>query len=119
VQAPAFRAAGLAVTALAGSQLAKTAQIAAELGVAWHTADWRALLARPDVTLVSIVTLPSLHRELAIAAPEAGKHVLREKPTALNAGEAEAMLAASPARPELLALIDHELRFLLAMHHAR
>lgn len=119
VQVPAFRAAGLAVTALAGSQPTKTAQIAAKLGVAWHTTDWRALLDRPDVALVSIVTPPNLHREMAIAALEAGKHVLCEKPTALNAGEAEAMLTAAQARPELLALIDHELRFLPAVRHAR
>jgi predicted dehydrogenase len=119
VQAPAFRAAGLEVTALAGSQPAKTAQIAGDLGVAWHTADWRALLERPDLALVSIVTPPSLHREMAIAALEAGKHVVCEKPTALNAGEAEAMLAAAQAHPELLALIDHELRFLPAVRHAR
>lgn len=119
VQVPAFRAAGLEVTALAGSRPDKTAQIAGELGVAWHTANWRELLARPDVALVSIVTPPSLHREMAVAALEAGKHVLCEKPTALNAGEAEAMQAAAQAHPGLLALIDHELRFLPAVRHAR
>jgi predicted dehydrogenase len=119
VQAPAFRSVGLEVVALAGSQAAKTARIAGELGVPWHTDDWRALLARPEVAAVSIVTPPGLHREMALAALEAGKHVLCEKPTAMDAAEAEAMLAAASARPAQLALIDHELRFLPALRLAR
>jgi predicted dehydrogenase len=119
VQVPAFRSAGLAVQALAGSDPAKTTRTAEELGVAFATSDWRALLARPDVALVSIVTPPHLHREMALAALAAGKHVLCEKPTALSAAEAEEMLAAAQARPAQLALIDHELRFLPALRLAR
>jgi predicted dehydrogenase len=119
IQVPAFRAVGLEVVALAGSQPAKTAEIAADLGVSWHTADWRELLAHPEVAWVSIVTPPNLHQEMALAALAAGKHVLCEKPTALNATEAAAMQAAAAAQPELFALIDHELRFLPAIRHAR
>ena len=119
VQVPAFRSVGLEVTALAGSQAAKTAHIAGDLGVAWHTNDWRALLERPDVAVVSIVTPPGLHRTMVAAALEAGKHVLCEKPTALDTAEAEAMLAAAAAHPAQFALIDHELRFLPALRHAR
>jgi predicted dehydrogenase len=118
-QTPAFRAAGLEVVALAGSQAAKTARIAADLSVPWSTGNWRELLERSDVSLVSITTPPLLHREMAIAALEAGKHVLCEKPTALNSAEAEAMLAAAQAHPEQLALIDHELRFLPIFRTAR
>lgn len=119
VQVPAFRAAGLEVVALAGSQATKTQQIAADLGVAWATGAWRALLERPDVALVSIVTPPNLHREMAVAALEAGKHALCEKPTAMDATEAQAMLAAARARPAQMALIDHELRFLPVFREAR
>jgi predicted dehydrogenase len=119
VQVPAFRSAGLAVTALAGRDPDKTARIAGELGVPFATGDWRALLARDDVALVSIVTPPDVHREMAEAALAAGKHVLCEKPTALDAGEAAAMLAAAQAHPDQLALIDHELRFLPGLLHAR
>lgn len=118
VQVPAFRSVGLEVTALAGSQAEKTRRIASELGVAWHTTSWQDLLARPDVDLVSIVTPPGLHKAIAVAALEAGKHVLCEKPTALNVAEAEAMLAAAAAHPSQLALIDHELRFLPALRLA-
>jgi predicted dehydrogenase len=119
VQVPAFRAAGLNIVALAGSQPAKTQHKADELGIAFATADWRAMLARDDVAVVSIVTPPSLHRDMAIAALEAGKHVLCEKPTALHADEARQMLAAAEQRPDQLALIDHELRFLPAFQAAR
>lgn len=119
VQVPAFRAAGLTVTALAGSNPDKTARVAHELGVPFATANWREILERQDVQLVSIVTPPYLHREMAEAALAAGKHVLCEKPTALNAAEAESMLAAAQRYRDRLALIDHELRFLPAVQAAR
>ncbi|MBO9313037.1 MAG: Gfo/Idh/MocA family oxidoreductase [Chloroflexus sp.] len=119
VQVPAFRAAGLTITALAGSQLEKTRRIAQELSVPFATANWHELLQRDDVRLVSIVTPPYLHREMAEAALVAEKHVLCEKPTALHAAEAESMLNAAQQHREQLALIDHELRFLPAIQAAR
>ena len=119
VQVPAFQGVGLEVTALAGYQAAKTARIAGELGVAWHTDDWRALVERPDVAVVSIVTPPGLHRTMALAALEAGKHVLCEKPMALDASESTVMVAAAAAYPAQFALIDHEMRFLPALRRAR
>lgn len=111
-QVPAFREAGLDVVAIAGHQPAKTRKLADELGLTAFN-DWRALVVS-DVDLVSIVTPPAEHRDMAIAALEAGKHVLSEKPTALNAAEARAMLDAARRHPDQLALIDHELRFLPA-----
>lgn len=46
--------------------------------------DWTELIADPDVEIVSIVTPPHLHVEMAIAAMKAGKHVLLEKPVAIS-----------------------------------
>jgi predicted dehydrogenase len=117
VQVPAFQAAGLEIVGIAAQNEAKTRQEAERLGVPAF-ASWRALLAS-DVDLISIVTPPATHRELAVAALEAGKHVLCEKPTALNAAEARAMLAAAQSRPGQIALIDHELRFLPVWQAAR
>ena len=57
--------------------------------------DWRALVARPDVDLVDICTPGDTHAEIAIAALEAGKHVLCEKPLANTVDEARAMAAAA------------------------
>jgi predicted dehydrogenase len=56
---------------------------------------------------------------MAEAALSEGKHVLSEKPTAMNAGEAERMLAVAREHPGQLALIDHELRFLPAWIEAK
>ncbi|MGA8806998.1 MAG: Gfo/Idh/MocA family oxidoreductase, partial [Thermoanaerobaculia bacterium] len=52
-------------------------------------------------------------------ALDAGKHVLCEKPTALNAYEAEQLVAAGRKHPDRIALIDHELRFLPSFRTAR
>jgi predicted dehydrogenase len=57
--------------------------------------DWRALVARPDVELVDICTPGDTHAEIAIAALEAGKHVLCEKPLANTVAEARAMAEAA------------------------
>lgn len=119
VQVPAFRAAGLDVVALAGSQAKKTQRIAAELDIPFATGDWRLLLERDDVALVSIVTPPSLHCEMSLAVLEAGRHVLCEKPTAFDAAEAKNMADFAATKPKQIALIDHELRFLPAIQHAR
>ncbi len=118
VQVPAFRAAGLEVVGLAARSPEKTAAEAARLGVAAFDS-WQALVAQPDVDLISIVTPPATHQPITLAALDAGKHVLCEKPTALNAAEAAAMLAAAQAHPTQIALIDHELRFLPAWQLAR
>jgi predicted dehydrogenase len=118
-QAPAFKAAGLEVVALAARDQVKTERLAHELGIGFATNDWRALLARDDVQLVSIVTPPNTHKELAIAALEAGKHVLCEKPMALDASETQAMVDAARVHGTRYTLIDHELRFLPAIQLAR
>ncbi len=119
VQVPAFRAAGLNVVALAGSQARKTQRLAAELDIPYATGDWRTLLERSDVHLISIATPPTLHAAIACDALAAGKHVLCEKPTAINADEADIMRATAQQYPAQFALIDHELRFLPAIQKAR
>lgn len=60
--------------------------------------DWRALIARDDVDLVDICTPGDSHAEIAVAALEAGKHVLCEKPLANTVAEAEAMARQPNAR---------------------
>ena len=117
VQVPAFLEAGLEVAAIAGFHHDRTKQLADSLGVEAFD-DWRALV-RSNVEVVSIVTPPSEHLAMARAALDAGKHVICEKPTALNANEAEQLLEASRQHPQQIAIIDHELRFLPAWRAAR
>lgn len=56
--------------------------------------DWRALIARDDIDAIDICTPNNSHAEIAIAAAEAGKMILCEKPLALNPEEGEKMVAA-------------------------
>ena len=59
--------------------------------------DWRALLERDDIDAVDICVPNNLHREIALAAAEAGKMILCEKPLAMNAAEGEEMCQAVEA----------------------
>jgi predicted dehydrogenase len=117
VQVPVFREAGLEVVAIAGHDAERTRRVAGELGID-PVDDWRALIDS-KVDLVTIVTPPAEHLEMATAGLDAGKHVLCEKPTALNVAEAEQLVAAAHKHPDRLALMDHELRFLPSFRAAR
>jgi predicted dehydrogenase len=111
VQVPMFRQGGLVAQAICSANPANARRAAQQLEIPEVYPTWQELVHAKTVDLVSIVTPPHLHREIAVEALRAGKHVLCEKPTALNVAEAEAMLAAAQAAPNLLAIIDHELRF--------
>jgi len=84
-----------AMTALCGRDAAALRSAADRLGWASTETDWRALISRDDVHLVDVCTPGELHAEVAIAALEAGKHVLCEKPLANTLAEAEDMAAAA------------------------
>ena len=70
-------------------------QKAVEFGFDRATTNWRDLLADPTIQLISITSPNGKHREMAVAALEAGKHVWCEKPMALTLADAEAMTAAA------------------------
>jgi predicted dehydrogenase len=111
-QIPGFRdCMGAKVVAIASGHRDRAESVAHEFGIDKVARDWRELVTLRDVDLVSIVTPPATHMEIALAALEHGKAVLCEKPMALNAVEAQRMTETAAARG-VLALIDHELRFL-------
>lgn len=111
VQIPAFLACdGVHIASIASGSLENARATAEECGATHFTDDWRETIARDDVDLVCITTPPNLHREMTLLGIEHGKHILCEKPMAMNLAEAEEMAAAAEGKP-LLALIDHELRF--------
>lgn len=75
-----------------------------EFGFEKATADWRALVADPEVEVVSVTTPNAFHAEMAIAALDAGKHVWCEKPMAVAFADAERMAAAAKASGKVTAL---------------
>jgi predicted dehydrogenase len=70
---------------------------AAEFGFARAGADWQALVANPEVDVVSVTTPNQFHAEMAIAALEGGKHVWCEKPMATSIADAVRMRDAARA----------------------
>jgi predicted dehydrogenase len=78
-----------------GRNAEAVAAAAKKWGWAESATDWREVIARDDIDVVDIVTPGDSHAEIAIAALEAGKHVLCEKPLANTVAEAEAMAAAA------------------------
>jgi predicted dehydrogenase len=83
------------LTVLAGRNQAAVDTAAERLGWASTESDWRRVIERDDVALVDVCTPGDTHAEIAIAALEAGKHVLCEKPLANTVAEAEAMAEAA------------------------
>jgi len=110
VHVPALRAAGFDVLALVGRDEERTTRRAARLDIPVGTTDLSAALALHGVDGVTIATPPGTHAEIAIAAALAGKHVLCEKPFALDAVEAAAMLVAAEGAG-VTHLVGHEFRW--------
>ncbi|MEA5360523.1 Gfo/Idh/MocA family oxidoreductase [Amycolatopsis sp., V23-08] len=106
---------------LAGRDETRAHDAAAKFGWEAVETDWRKLIARDDVDLVDICTPGDSHAEIAIAALEAGKHVLCEKPLANSVAEAEAMAeAARRARDRgVRAMVAFNYRRVPALAHAR
>ncbi len=111
-QAPAFSVCeGAELVAVCSGKLSNAQNVAAELNIEHACQDYRELLALEDVSLVVVSTPPNLHHEITMAALKAGKHVICEKPMAMNADQAREMTELASTRPGQLAIIDHELRF--------
>ena len=85
---------------LCGRDAAKATAAAEKLGWRSVETDWKALLTRDDVALVDVCTPGDTHADIAIAALDAGKHVLCEKPLANTVDEARAMAAAAARAAE-------------------
>lgn len=118
-QIPGFKnCEGARVVAITSRRREHAESVANEFGIAHVANDWKELVAREDVDLVSVVTPPATHLEITLAALEHGKAVLCEKPMAMNAGEAQRM-ADCAREARVLALIDHELRFLSSRRKMR
>jgi predicted dehydrogenase len=99
-------AAGSRVVAVSDLREERLAQVRDRYPAVRTTTDAGELLADPTVDAVIVATPVATHYRLAMAAIEAGKHVLVEKPLALGSAEGEALIAAARRRGVVL-MVDH------------
>lgn len=102
VRAAALERSASSLAAVSDIDAARAEAIGSRAGAAVHS-DWRELLGRDDVDAVIVATPPSLHAEMCIAAVDAGKHVLCEKPLARSVEECRGIVDAATAAGRTLA----------------
>jgi predicted dehydrogenase len=109
VHVPGFRSEGWNVATICSRSREKAQKAADDAGITGVYTDPMELIRRDDLSAVAIITPPGAHHELAIAALNAGKHVLCEKPFAIDAKQAAEMRAAAE-KSGRTAMIAHEFR---------
>jgi predicted dehydrogenase len=109
VYVPGLQSEGWDVVALCSRSREKAMKVADAAGIRSVHTDPLELIRRDDLDAVAITTPPGVHADLAIAALEAGKHVLCEKPFAIDARAAAAMRDAAVASGRT-AMVGHEFR---------
>jgi predicted dehydrogenase len=95
---PALQAAGAELTAFASRSRSSSEAACGEAGSGVVVDAWEDLVVRPDVDAVIVCTPNALHAPQALAAIEAGKHVLVEKPFTVTVAESDAVLSAAAAQ---------------------
>ncbi|MEI7025098.1 Gfo/Idh/MocA family protein [Paenibacillus sp. y28] len=85
------------MAAICGRDESGVKQAAEQFGWDGYTTDWRELIARDDIDFIDINAPSDAHKEIALAAAKAGKHIFCEKPLALTLADAREMLAAAEA----------------------
>jgi predicted dehydrogenase len=119
VQLPAFRNdRRCVVLAIAGTDAARTAELARQSGIALAFGDWRELIEKADIDAVAIATPPQLQPQIAVRALERGKAVFIEKPMAPDLASATEMLAAA-TKSAKATLIDFTFTEVLALQKAK
>jgi predicted dehydrogenase len=93
-------------------------QAAAALGWAEATTDWRRVVDAPEIDIIDITTPNDSHAEIAIAAAQAGKAVLCEKPLGMGVAQCEEMVAAVK-KAEVVNMVCHNYRRIPAMALAK
>ena len=117
VQLPAFRLdPRCQVVALAGTDQARTAELARQSDVAEAFGDWTQMIERADIDAIAIATPPRVQSEIAIAALRRGKPVFVEKPMAADLEAAAAMLRQAGSLP---AMMDFNFTEIMAWRKAK
>ena len=106
----AAQASGATVVAVSGHSGDRARAFAAAHGIAEATDDWTSLTSRDDIDLIVIGTPNSLHHSQAMESLRAGRHVLVDKPMAMNVAQADEMIAAAESGDRVLA-VGHMWRY--------
>ncbi len=106
------------IAAVAGSSASRAKAFADSIGVGKSTGDWRSILDDKSIDAVHILTPNALHHPMAMAAMEAGKAVLCEKPLTVTADEAREMAGVAEKR-DIPNCVQHNLRYYPVVQHVR
>ncbi len=104
--------------AISGRNEEALKESAEDMGWESYETDWRKLIERDDIDVIDIVTPNHTHAEIAIAAAEAGKHIITEKPLALTLEEAKRMHEAVE-KYDVIHMICHNYRFVPAIQFVK
>jgi len=119
VHVEALLRAGVTVRGILGSTPERSQTAAAALGLSIAYPSYEALLADPQVQVVHITTPNRFHAPMVKAAFAAGKHVVCEKPLAMNTTETGELVALAEAHPHLVGAVNYNIRFYPLIQHAR
>ena len=109
---------GATLAAVCDSRPDRLVQVAKRYPGVKGVAAWRSLVEDPDIDLVAISTPVSTHFEIAVAALQAGKHVLVEKPMAMNVDQCSRLIDEA-AKRRLVLMVDHTFVYTSAVRKMR
>jgi predicted dehydrogenase len=104
--------------AICGRDENRVRHAAEKMGWASYETDWRRLIERDDIDLIDIGTPNNVHAEIAIAAAKAGKHILCEKPLAMNLEEAHQVLKEAQ-KAGIIHMVSFNYRYTPALQYAK
>lgn len=119
VHAEALMRMGVRVRGILGSTPEKSQSAAQNLGLELAYSTYDDILADPGVNSVHITTPNKDHLDMAKRALLAGKHVICEKPLAMNTAETAELIKLAADHPHLAAAVNYNIRFYPLMQHAR
>ncbi|MFN8523921.1 MAG: Gfo/Idh/MocA family oxidoreductase [Chloroflexota bacterium] len=119
VQIPGFQLLdGVEVVGVASARESRAKDAAERFVIPAAYGDWRRMLDEVECDVVSIVTPPHLHHEMALAALDRGRHVICEKPFAMDVAQGREMVDRAVASG-LVHAVDHEFRYMAARRYVK
>jgi predicted dehydrogenase len=119
VHVEALQRLGITVQGILGSSAEKSEQAARQLNLPTAYRDFQAILDDPAVNVIHITTPNKTHFEMSQRALQAGKHVVCEKPLAMNAKETAALVELARSKPNLISAVNYNIRFYPMVIQAR